>query len=612
MDSKYILKGVIDFTKLVKPTLMMWNRLEARPRSGTFEKALKAEIRDPLWMLTKQWQMGEYNAEDAGYPVFAKVHASASTLNHFEANNQNQAYEDNVPLEAKVEQKRIPFSRKDNAINIDIRLQIGRYWLKLIQGAVELPFQLLKQKFITSYAFKLPEKGKDTDYIYAHKEVWQQYAAISGRSIDGYLIIEKMLKSKDHIDPMRTVFSDISIVENEIILLYKLGLKLEEWFEVVYLQPKHDKDDAWLPNRLEYQFSCTAKSNVDEKTIEAEEYAHGHLDWFAFNIKENDNKSGAQTKEIFKNSFIPSNIEFEGIPTNRWWKFQDKKTDFGDIKPSTTDLSKLLLMEFGITFSNDWFLIPYTLPIGSLTNIDGLTVTNNFGETIWIAAMEDTTKTKLPWSMYKLQSNIQNNTLFLAPSAIDILEGAPVEEVTFIRDEMSNMVWGIESVVQSPFGIGDNGNEVAMRTNLYHKDMVLMPEPTIPDELKISYLAMTEVPENWIPFMPVHIKDSIRKTQLQRSAMLRVLDIEKEDSDKIEPQTSILREGLDSLSGIATPYFIHKEEVPRSGIIVSQSFQRTRWINGEVFVWLGAKKKTGRGEGSSNLAFDQIRDVEKK
>jgi hypothetical protein len=56
-------------------------------------------------------------------------------------------------------------------------------------------------------------------------------------------------------------------------------------------------------------------------------------------------------------------------------------------------------------------------------------------------------------------------------------------------------------------------------------------------------------------------------------------------------------------------YYIHEEEIPRAGVRVTKSFQRTRWLNGEVFVWLGMKKKSGRGEGSSGLAFDQIKDV---
>ena len=43
----------------------MWNRLEGRPRQHDFDRALKAEVRDALWMLTKQWQMGELTGDDA-------------------------------------------------------------------------------------------------------------------------------------------------------------------------------------------------------------------------------------------------------------------------------------------------------------------------------------------------------------------------------------------------------------------------------------------------------------------------------------------------------------------------------------------------------------------
>jgi hypothetical protein len=124
----------------------------------------------------------------------------------------------------------------------------------------------------------------------------------------------------------------------------------------------------------------------------------------------------------------------------------------------------------------------------------------------------------------------------------------------------------------------------------------------------IHYLAMTEVPENWIPFIPVHITNDNREIQLQRASMLRIIEGDAANPVKIKPQTSILREGLDSLPDPKS-YFIHEQEVLRAGTRVEQSFQRTRWINGEVFVWLGMKKKPGRGEGTSGLAFDQIEDV---
>ena len=51
------------------PTVMVWNRLEGRPRTIEFDRALRAEVRDALWMLTRQWQLGEFRGEDAGSPV---------------------------------------------------------------------------------------------------------------------------------------------------------------------------------------------------------------------------------------------------------------------------------------------------------------------------------------------------------------------------------------------------------------------------------------------------------------------------------------------------------------------------------------------------------------
>lgn len=50
-------------------SITWWNRLEPRPRSPNIDRALAAEIRDPLWMLTRQWQVGEFQGEDAASPV---------------------------------------------------------------------------------------------------------------------------------------------------------------------------------------------------------------------------------------------------------------------------------------------------------------------------------------------------------------------------------------------------------------------------------------------------------------------------------------------------------------------------------------------------------------
>ena len=658
------------------PTIVMWNRLEGNPRTADFKKALKAEVRDALWMLTKQWQLGEFKADDAGSPISSKVHISTSKLNSYQAaKHGNQPFENEIPLETRVEQKRIPFIQKNSvhrnegdAVSIDIRLQMGNYWLKLLKTK-GLNF---RKEYVKRCTFHLPNKSRDTAFFHANKDVLQQILAIKNRCMDGYKFYEEI---KNDINEVATDITNNPIKVTELIELGKIFI---EWYKKQFSQPDEERSDAWVSNKLEYQFDCSATTDSETKILDAEEYYHGHLDWYAFNLKHSQERN-TDKKNTYTDSFIPTHVEFDGMPDTRWWKFEDSKTSFGDISPNTGEISKLLLIEFGLIFANDWFVIPFKMPIGSLANVEGLTVTNNFGETIWIDSAEKSNTPNKEWSMFKLQSENSDNSLFLAPSAMKVHESKPLEDILFIRDEMSNMVWGIETTVPLPTGTGTKGNELSLQVRQFHEKYVSSINQTINEatfylgylnnkvnlstekskievilsqlktsqvntdvealikqfneikaslktagevieyieikkendsKAKISYLAMTDVPENWIPFIPVHKKQESREIQLQRASMPRIIKGELNSivPTKIKPQTNILRQGLE-IQPKPEPFYIHEEEIPRSGVRVTQTFQRTRWINGEVFVWLGMKKKTGKGEGSSGLAFDQIKDA---
>jgi hypothetical protein len=262
-------------------------------------------------------------------------------------------------------------------------------------------------------------------------------------------------------------------------------------------------------------------------------------------------------------------------------------------------------------------LIPYKLPVGTLTTIKGLTLTNSFGENFWIdAAGKADVNDSLRWNMFSMKVDSEHHAptdtdLLLLPTVSKIQESKPQEEVLFIRDEMANMVWAVETVVPLPSGNSKSGFEAAAEYHgflqkLFDDSVVVsVPEPPIKDgdeEAKIRYEVMNTLPENWIPFIPAHVQGSNRETQIQRAAMPRILNGDPLKPEKIRPRTSLLQFGLADRE----PYFIHEEEVPRSGVRVEQSYQRTRWNNGKVFVWYGIRKTTGRGEGSSGLGFDRI------
>jgi hypothetical protein len=102
----------------------------------------------------------------------------------------------------------------------------------------------------------------------------------------------------------------------------------------------------------------------------------------------------------------------------------------------------------------------------------------------------------------------------------------------------------------------------------------------------------------------VHVDGSVREIQLQRAALPRILEGDPGTPAKVRPRTTLLRQNLPAA------FYLYEEEVPRAGAVATQSYQRARWTRGEVFTWLGARKQTGRGEGSSGLCYDQVIPVQ--
>jgi hypothetical protein len=236
-------------------------------------------------------------------------------------------------------------------------------------------------------------------------------------------------------------------------------------------------------------------------------------------------------------------------------------------------------------------------------------VTNVFGERTWIEpAGSGPDDAWQRWSLFGV--NVRDDadapadtSLLLAPTVPKIQEGDPIEEVMLVRDEMANMVWGVERTVPLPSGEARRGAEAGRETLAYLRR--LAGPPPAGRVADVRYELMSSVPEQWIPFVPVHVPGDTREIQLQRASLPRDVPGLPEALAKVRPRTALLREGIDA----GLPYVVHEEEVPRAGAVVEQSFQRTRWRGGRTVVWLGVRRGTGRGESSSGLAFDRLVDV---
>jgi hypothetical protein len=632
------------------PSITRWNRLEGRPRTHHFDRALKAEVRDALWMLTKQWQMGEFFGDDAGSPVLARACIDISSINRFQVGTAPVVpLSLDEPLEARVERRFLQLQAGSQPLSLDLRLMVGRRWLKLLDREQSLPDGLSKDyrdAYKTAYPVHIPDPTQPQDAtICAHADAWQMFGAAASRLMDGIAFLDYLNNSAHR------AYDNVTAAGTDESKLTSLADKLRNWFADLIWQPPKDGDQAWLPERLEYQFGVGAPElngeNQRELVMRAEEYYQGTLDWYALERRPDQPSLGeppasAHTFKRDVHTFIPTSIVFEGMPNTRWWSFEDRRTNFGAVQPDTTDLGKLLLMEFGLVYANDWFVLPYLLPIGCVAEVKGLALSNVFNERIWIQPVREQSGPDWEhWNMFTLGTEILErqpppSRLVLLPTAPKVQESALVEEVALIRDEIANMVWGIERRIPLASGISRPGSETARellqflqmpfdekvkqmqarvaeleaipeadRTQAEKDELaVLLLELSKilppPSTALIRYQVMNTVPENWIPFIAVHVDGSVRETQLQRAALPRILNGDTNPPQKVRPRTSLLRANLPKA------YFIHEEEVPRAGTIVRQSYQRTRWLSGKTFVWFGASKGTGRGGGSSQLGFDRI------
>src|SRR2546423_71176 len=59
-------------------SITSWVRLEPRARDADLLAGVEARLHDPLWLLARQWQLGELSGTDAGSAVFARTRADVA------------------------------------------------------------------------------------------------------------------------------------------------------------------------------------------------------------------------------------------------------------------------------------------------------------------------------------------------------------------------------------------------------------------------------------------------------------------------------------------------------------------------------------------------------
>jgi hypothetical protein len=553
-------------------SITSWSRIEPRPRNNSLARPLSAPVRDPFWFLTRQWQLGEFRGEDAGSPAYVQISARRSSLTGWQAGDQPvQPIPADHPLETLVENE--PFTP-----DLAFAVELGQTFEALLFDAGGMA---QRDAFRKQFPVSVPAKSDPETHRFA--------VVCAGRALDGMALFSAIQSA-----PATLPTAPFGVLDDFV-----------KWVGEVFGEIGMTDPTTWDPQQIEYAVTLRGDLPAGGAGVfSAEPARDGGFEWHAFDLVSSAaaNEPNAAIETIQK-SVMPSHVRFRGMPNARWWDFENNVTDFGGIDVHRQDLAKLAVMDFLLLHGNDWFLAPLSLPLNSLCRIDLFLVRDVFGGLTQVERADKLGQVNGgAWTIFSTalaDTPARVADFFLLPStaATAVENGLTIEDVRFIRDPIANMAWAIEH--QTEGGIG----QPRLGAERDSEDRASAPQPVAPpagaDAPKLRYQIETDVPENWIPFIPAALNPGNNvggEIVLKLGAMLPP----SADRTPIPPVGRV----LNSTNLPALPYTLREEEVPRTGVRVLRIIARSRWHDGSTHLWIARRKTSGLGEGSSALKFD--------
>jgi hypothetical protein len=564
------------------PSITTWTRLEPQPRDATLERSLQAQVRDPLWMLARQWQVGEFAGGDGGSPVQATLGIETRAVTGYRAGPPGGAV---VPFDSTTATE-VQVERSPVHLRVRGAVQLGLLFEDLAADAG------VPQAAIDAFRNAFPINAADPAPTLAGSDGLRLRALAAGRGLDGAALVRSVqtLRAGGVPDPPLPVQASDPAVAAVLDTLVALR-------EGAFSEPAADV--AWQPEQLTYAFAIEAASGDGSAVLEADAFGGGHLDWHSFTAGMGAPESKPVPAVYTTINMLPIHVTFHGMPSDRWWGFEDGQTDFGQLDAQHVDLAKLLVMEFALVYGSDWFSIPVPSQFGTLQTVTTLVVTDTFGERTLVRPVEQypVEGTDKPWTMFKVSdaAGSLRDFLLLAPTLGVTDDAEPVEEVLFARDMTAAMAWAVEQKLQGAADVAVDAYECYLaRLRATGEPQPPAPAPDMP---ALAYTLEQPPPDNWIPLVPV-------LRSLGAAAIFRrgTMDVPGPGNTIIQLQPHA------ELLGPGAPFYLTDRVVTPIGVIAQRRLRRTRMPDGTALTWMARRSGPGRGPAASGLKFDFLRD----
>jgi hypothetical protein len=508
------------------------------------ETGLAARLHDPLWMLTRQWQFGEFAAQDAGSPAMVNFEGKSQLINAWRPLGASDwvSYDPTAtPLDVAVEAE----AHNDGDDEL-LRTELGAHFRALLTDTGQLS------------TFSAQLSGMAMPVAPVDDSTVGLISAVGGSVPDP--------------DALDLAIGSGGFAQEGIQAV------ADQWTRWRDQMTQDHRPDCFDPTRFEH----SAEISVGGVVLRADSYLGDGLDWYYLDVDPDTAAAPPAAAYTFTDeTALPSVVRYSGLPADRFWEMEDAQVDLGAAEVTGLDTGRLLLISFATVYGNDWFLAPLEVPIGSLTTLDQMLVRDVFDRhhVINRAGRDDAA-----WSMFTLDSSDPDHwaaTGLLVMPCVGGQPGQPLEHVGLTRDELANLGWAVQHRVTD-----SRGRLIDCRDRW----LKVMPAPEQPDGQ--HYRVQTVVPDYWFPLVPLAVSPGLIHFTLGQIAA--------PDSGTALLPNQAPGQLITDMS------WIHEEELPREGAAVVRRPVLARWFDGSWYSWIRREKSAGTGESSSGLLFDSV------
>lgn len=562
-------------------------------RSVDITDGLAARLADPLWMLARQWQFGEFIGDDAGSPVSLTFQATAHAPTWWRPEPN--------PTDVTMRPWQ-PWNVRTGPLEsvVDAEIDDGTALFRLRLDGAAAVRRALCAAGLVSAAAALPTLAP-----------WPAADLAAGNPVDRAVMAGTAdpLALDSHLvpwadtgdDPPAALLAALGVAASDTATLATAMRSWHRWWQDrAAAFPASSgtgpvDPPAWDPLRLEYRASL-AFASAPQVALHLDRHPGGQLDWYSADISgalSADTQGAAAPPADLASPqpvtmlSVPQPARFAGMPALRFWEFEDSRVDFGSVDASAADLARLLLVEYTTMYDHNWYLSPLRVPVGALVQVDQpVTVLDSFGQSdaleplaaradantrMFTLGLAPSTRTDLPapdptWATH---------FFWFAPRLAAVLDSPAIEQITLRRDEMANIGWAI--VGSYPDAAG--------------RPVTALSRPERLDATPASdaprYTLESPIAPNWFPLVPTPITPAGACWLVREDATIGV-----------SPPGRLLA---------AADWRIYEEELGDAGAVLTRTRTLARWHDGSVHTWTSRSNWAGGDEADSGLTWDFLR-----